>query len=231
MTSPAAPGEPSRMEGTAEADGPALRFVPLRTATPAQRAAFFGLYHEALPPSERKADAVILAQAERDDCIVELAETDGAAVGFLILYRAQAHAMALLEYLGVAATARSGGLGARLFARIAALSAGRTLLIEVETDREPDAPDIEQRRRRKRFYARQGCRQLAHLVYVMPAVGNEAPPLMDMLAITEHEAVARATLQTWLTDIYRQVYGQPQDDPMIARMIDGLPERLAFQPI
>jgi len=208
-----------------------LRFVPLAQATVDQRAAFFAIYHEALPPSERKADAAILAQAERTDCVVELAELDGAAAGFLILYRAQAHAMALLDYLGVAVNARSGGLGARLFARIAALSSGRTLLIEVETDRETAAPDIEQRLRRKRFYARQGCRQLAHLTYVMPTVGKEAPPPMDLLALTERDSVDRATLRAWLADLYQQVYGQPLDDPMIARMMAGLPERLAFQPI
>jgi len=229
MTGGAAPGDE---EGaTADAGGAALRFVPLRAATPAQRAAFFAIYHEALPPSERKADAAILAQAERADCVVELAELDGAAAGFLLLYRAQAHAMALLDYLGVAASARSGGLGSRLFARIAALSASRTLLIEVETDRETDAPDIDQRRRRKRFYARQGCRQLAHLSYVMPTVGHEAPPRMDLLALTGQDAVERAALQAWLADVYQQVYDQPQGHPMIARMMAGLPERLAFQAI
>ncbi|HWJ69680.1 MAG TPA: GNAT family N-acetyltransferase [Sphingobium sp.] len=228
MTATAAPqGTPGSEGGGASA----LRFTPLTAASPAQRAAFFAIYHEALPPSERKADDDILVQAERDDGVLELAELDGVAVGFLILYRARAQPIALLEYLGVAANARSGGLGAQLFARIAELSAGRTLLIEVETDRETDAPDIDQRIRRKRFYARQGCRQLAHLAYVMPPVGPQAPPPMDLLVLTDRALVERTTLQAWLDDIYRHVYDQRQDDPMIARMTDGLPDQLAFQPI
>lgn len=208
-----------------------LHFIPLRAASPRQRAAFFAIYHEALPPSERKADAGIMAQAERADCVLELAELDGAAVGFLILYRAHAQPIALLEYLGVAATARGAGLGAQLFARVAALSAGRTLLIEVETDRETDAPDRDQRIRRKRFYARQGCRQLAQLAYVMPPVDTQTPPPMDLLALTGLDTITRATLQAWLSDIYHHVYDRPLDDPMIGRMTGDLPEKLTFRPI
>lgn len=210
---------------------PALRFVLLRDATPTQRAAFLAIYREALPPSERKPDDAVLAMAERADCVLELAELDGAAVGFLILYRAQAHPIALLEYLGVSASVRSGGLGSRLFARVAALCQGRTLLVEVETDRDPAAPDREQRLRRKRFYARQGCRQLAHLRYIMPTVGDEAPPPMDLLALTDLDAIDRTTISAWIGDLYRYVYGQPQDHPAITQMTEGLPDQLAFQPI
>lgn len=212
-------------------DAPAIRFVPLRNATLLQRAAFLAIYREALPPSERKADDTVLAMAGRADCVLELAEMDGAAVGFLILYRAQAHPIALLEYLGVSASARSGGLGRRVFARIAALTHGRTLLMEVETDRDLAAPDREQRLRRKRFYAQQGCRQLAHLSYIMPTLGDETPPPMDLLALTDLDMVDRATIRAWIGDIYRHVYDQPQDHPAIARMIENLPDRLALQPI
>jgi len=228
MSAPAAPQETS---GSGGSDASTLRFIPLRAASSAQRAAFFAIYHEALPASERKADADILTQAGRANGVLELAELDGVAVGFLILYRAQAYPIALLEYLGVAAAARSGGLGARLFAHIAALCVDRTLLIEVETDREPEAPDIAQRIRRKRFYARQGCRQIAHLAYVMPSIGAQAPPSMDLLALTDRVTVERTTLHGWLDDIYRHVYDQPQDDPAVTHMTEHLPDQLAFQPI
>lgn len=214
-----------------DADAAPLRFVPLHAATRAQRAAFLSIYRNAIPLSERKTDAAILAMADRPDCVLELAERGGAAVGFLILYRSSTYPVALLEYLGVAASARGSGLGGRLFARVAAHAHGHTLLMEVETDRDTAAPDHAQRVRRKRFYARQGCRQLAQFTYRLPTLGEKAPPPMDLLFLTGRDAVDRATLLAWLTDIYSEVYGRPADDPGIARMMAGLPDQLAFEPI
>ncbi len=210
---------------------PALRFQPLGTASPEERAAFFALYHKALPASERKPDTALLAMAQRADCVVELALLGAVAVGFLVLYRAQAQPIALLDYLGVDASARSGGLGTALFARAAALAEGRTLLIEVESDGDIHAPDLAERRRRKRFYARQGCRQIAGLAYRMPAQGTGTPPPMDLLALTAHDLVPRETLRAWINDIHVHAYGQPSDHPLIAHMMACLPERLALEPI
>lgn len=209
----------------------ALRFLPLGAVSPGERAAFFALYHEALPASERKPDAAILAMAQQADWVVELAIREAEPVGLLVLYRARTQPIALLDYLAVSASARGGGLGSALFARVAALAEGRALLVEVESDGDSGAPDLAQRRRRKRFYARQGCRQLAGLAYRMPALGSETPPPMDLLALTSHDAIARETVHAWLTDIHVHAYGQPADNPLIAQMMADLPARLAFTPL
>ena len=217
--------------GAGAADGPAMRFVRLVDASAGQIAAFHAIYHEALPDSERKPDEAIAALAGRGDYVVELAERGGMIVGFLILYLSAACPMALLEYVGISATQRNGGLGGQLFARAAALAAGRTMLLEVESDRAGDAGGADLRARRKGFYARHGCRQLAGVDYIMPHIGAQKPPAMDLLAFTSLDRVARDTLRAWLADVYRHVYARGPDDPAIDAMVANLPREVMLRTI
>jgi hypothetical protein len=79
--------------------------------------------------------------------------------------------------------------------------------------------------RRKRFYCRLGSRQIDGLTYIMPQVASAKPPLMDMLVYRRElpDSVDKAQVRTWLAACYGQVYGTPENDERIARMVDGLP--------
>lgn len=203
-------------------------FIAFADASPAERARFAAIYEEALPEAERKAAADIAALGARPDYAFELLRLDGEVAGFLIVYLSQAHPMSLLEYAAVDASRRNAGLGGLLLQRALGLSDGRAMLVEVDSDREAQAADRALRSRRKRFYLRHGCRQVPGVHYVMPTVGKDAPPPMDLLVATPDEAVSPATLRLWLSDIYANVYARPQDDPAIDRMIAPLPDPIAL---
>jgi GNAT superfamily N-acetyltransferase len=203
-------------------------FLPLRAASAADSVRFRAIYHEALPPSERKSDAAIAALGDRADYSVELLMLDGDVAGFLIVYRAQDHAMSLLEYAAVDATRRNAGLGGTLLEHALSLSQGRAMLVEVDSDRDALAADHQLRTRRKQFYARHGCRPLPGIDYVMPVVGDGRPPAMDLLVATTQDSIAKPLLRAWLSDIYVHVYGQPADAPAIDRMIAAAPESISL---
>jgi hypothetical protein len=199
----------------------------LRGDQPAELARLLEIYREAIPPSERKPDAVVAAMTKDPAYRVQLAFAGGQAIGFSIAYRCMADSIDLLEYMGVTSRLRSRGIGTGLFRRTAGdLDAARTLLLEVDSDRVL-APDAEQRRRRKIFYRRLGCKDVHGLHYIMP-LGVD-PPAMDLMAYPANDStVDKALLKRWLGCIYAEVYGLDPADARIDEMLNGLPERVAL---
>src|SRR5207302_238261 len=65
---------------------------------------------------------------------------------------------ALFEYLAVDERHRGRGMGAALFRHVLAAVAGRAVLLEVDSDRDP-SPLQHERSRRLAFYQRLGCQR------------------------------------------------------------------------
>jgi GNAT superfamily N-acetyltransferase len=199
-----------------------LSAAEIRLPRPEEIDRLCDLYEACIPASERKPTAALRAMAGDPAYDLLAADQGGSILGFAVLRRLAA-GIAVLEYMGVAEAARSAGIGRRLFE---AAAAGGTLLVEVESDAEP-GPDLEDRHRRKTFYRRLGCRELAGVDYRMPQLGDEPPPPMRLLLHGEAPpAVARDEAVGWLTAIYRDVYGRPAEDPALVAMIAPLPDRI-----
>ncbi|WP_168694363.1 GNAT family N-acetyltransferase [Sphingomonas flavalba] len=184
-------------------------------------AALIALYEDALPPAERKPSAAILAYPRRADRrVIGARAADGRLIGFAILYVAAR--VALLEYMATHPDARGGGLGGQLFAAALAAAEGRPMLIEVDSDRA--ATEDDPARRRKRFYRRLGCVEIAGLAYRMPALNAARPPAMELLAHLNgrDRPIGRAELAGWLTGIFTEVYAQAAAERPVAAMLAAL---------
>jgi hypothetical protein len=186
-------------------------------------AQFFAIYEASIPEYERKSRAAIEALAARTDYRVVGLRMNGEIVAFFILFLSIAHSLALLEYMATKSSARNGGLGAKLFKKAAELTGALPMLVEVDSERE-DTPDRALRVRRKDFYLRHGCRQIRHLNYQMPMVGNAEPPMMDLLlhSTSHKEAPSLDLVRQWLEHIYVDVYGCSRDDERITAMMRSL---------
>lgn len=200
---------------------------PTDPARASEFAALMRLYEEAIPASERKAEAQIASMMRDPNYRFLAALLDGALVGFAIAYGFQRERLSLLEYMAVDPAHRSKGIGGRLFHAVTSLfHMAAPLLLEVDSDGEPSA-DHAQRAARKRFYRRLGCREIAGLVYILPL--GVRPPQMNLLV---HGAggtsLERETLRHWLNLLYVEIYDLPPSDPRIAAMIAGLPEKIAL---
>lgn len=194
------------------------------------------IYAAAIEPSEQKPPEVLRRHVADDRYSFLIAEDGVAVVGFAAVFIPSSRDFWLLEYLAVDGTRRSAGLGAGLFdaavAHAETIVPGRFGLLEVDAadaivGEGNDVP------RRLQFYARNGCRQVAGLRYLLPLSSRGTPPAMQLLVHgrSDQSTIARSTLRDWLVKLYREVYDQPGDDPRLARMTAHLPDTLELQDI
>jgi GNAT superfamily N-acetyltransferase len=137
------------------------------------------IYAAAIEPSEQKPPELLRRHVGDDRYSFLVAEDGGEVVGFAVVFVPSSRDFWLLEYLAVDARRRSAGLGAILFdaavARARDIAPGTFGLLEVDA---ADAVvgagnDIP---RRLQFYARNGCRKIEGLRYLLPLTSHGTPP-------------------------------------------------------
>jgi len=209
--------------------------VLIQRLLPDMRDAFEGLlriYREAIPPSERKTDDALSRMLKQSEYEFLIARVDDAVAGFSIVKSFRRTDSSLLEYMAVDRSIRGRGVGGAVFraACESAMTATRYVLLEVDSDAQLSA-DREIRARRKSFYRRLGCREVAGLCYLMPSVTTEQPPLMNLLVYRHvlQGTIDKSELHQWLQCIYAEVYEQPVDDPRIDLMLSGLTDQIALR--
>ncbi len=183
----------------------------------------YQIYTSSLVPREQKKRHEIEGLIARSDYRFLAIENGFGVVSFAILHLSTTEPIALLEYMATDASRRNEGLGAHTFREVTKFIDQRAMLVESDSDREANAEDLAIRVRRKNFYQRLGCRQIEKLHYILPLPGEGDPPLMDLLIFDPEgrDKIDGMTTRRWLTSIYMEVYGQRNDDPRIAAMIDG----------
>ena len=159
---------------------------------------------EAFPPNERKPLATMLELAAEGRYEL-LGLFDGAdLLGYATLWTApERPGYVMLDYLGVTAARRNGGLGARILAALAEQEAGKRTVI-VEADGPDGGPEEERplRLRRLAFYRRNGCTP----VYPTFACGNRCQAFVLGPVPEDLEDVKAA---------HRAIYGAGRPDVVI----------------
>jgi len=193
----------------------AIRITRTAHLAPAHAAQFRAIYEASFPPAERKdfesyaqriaAGACWFFGAFRDDTLIGLAT-------FVPNVAPQIH---LLEFLAIASSARSSGIGGTLLDETTrALAAD--FLLEVESDDGCTEEERELRQRRMRFYQRHGAQIVTDLNYLMPrADGQGALPMKLMWLSPRGNAIPRGEkLRACVNGIYTCCYGLPADHPL-----------------
>lgn len=186
------------------------------------------IYQASLPESEQKSIAALAAMVSAPGYLFLVVKEQDAVVGFSITLCFASSNACLLEYMAVSPHHRGRGAGAYLFTQTVQQEgvATRYLLAEVDSDQAP-AHSGSNESRRKLFYRRFGCREIAGLSYIMPPVsGTAQPPAMEMLVFQRNlpASVEKSELRQWLQCCYMQVYHQAAEDPRIEAMLKQLPD-------
>ena len=152
------------------------------------------LYETAFPEEERKPFWLMETLSAQGKMEILAMEEEGDFKGLCINMLAPGTDLALLDYLAVSPKARSSGYGSRTIQLLSERFSGQRMIFEIE--REDDAaPNAEQRRRRKRFYLRNGLRETGIFASCF-GVPFELLVLSDGRTVTfeEYAAVLRETL-------------------------------------
>lgn len=129
------------------------RLIPADTAMQLEQVE--ALYMRAFPPAERKPFALIRRKCTKGDVEILTIETaDGAFAGEAITVKCGA--LVLVDYLAVSEEKRGCGVGSAALHLLRERYAGKRLFLEIESTKEENAPNAEQRAKRKAFYLRNG---------------------------------------------------------------------------
>lgn len=169
---------------------------------------------EAFLPEERKPleDILALEEAGRYD-LLGLFDEEDTLLGYATIWKQpEGEGLVLLDYLGVSARLRNGGLGAELLARLAQRYGQQGLLLESETPvpgGDPSENDI--RRRRIAFYERNGFTT----VYEMATCGLRWNAMLWGPVPEDQEALMAA---------HRALYGPSRTDVRVPLGPGEIPE-------
>ncbi|MBA4338455.1 MAG: hypothetical protein C0421_06380 [Hyphomonas sp.] len=189
--------------------------------------AAMAIYEAEIPKAEQKTRAQILASLAHSDVRLWAYVRGGEVIGLSIVYAPRREGVLLLEYLAVAAKAQGGGIGSALFTASFAASRidpGTMLLIEVDSeDSDEDAAERAVRLKRKQFYRRLGCREVAGFDYILPLENYGPAPKMNLLVLgMEEDRLETSRLKKAVRAVYQNVYACAPDDPRLAAMFAGL---------
>ncbi len=162
---------------------------------------YYGAFGEAFAENERKPLSDILALIAGGRYELWGLFGGKTMLGYAAIWKKEGVALRLLDYLGVVAERRNGGLGADMLARIGAW--GVPFVTESELPVEGDS-EVENaiRRRRIAFYERNGLLP----VYEMATCGSKWQAL-----VLNAEQYALSDVMRW----HKELYGPGRDDVKI----------------
>ena len=123
------------------------------------------LYEEAFPEEEKKPFSLILQKKDEGDAEILSVENDkNEFLGLAITANHQD--MVLLDYFAIAPEHRSSGIGSKVFQMLKQRYEGKRFFLEIERT-DIYAENIEQRKKRKAFYLKNGMKNAPFLVNLL----------------------------------------------------------------
>lgn len=130
-------------------------FFAYRVSSPAEWIRIYAIYRSAFPRCERKPFSMIVSMWRRGKTDVWYCGRNGRFAGFATTINEES--LILLDYLAVRKKGRGQGIGTEMLNALKQAYAGRGLFVEIESPFE-DGRNLQERRRRKRFYEINGMR-------------------------------------------------------------------------
>ena len=177
--------------------------------------AWWSIYHESFPSSEREPHEVILRSVEKGIGRAIRAREDGQVVGLATIHLLRDPEAVFLVYLAVEARRRGCGVGRQLFEEASAIGAAARrassgTVWEVDIPSRGESPaEVLRRERRIRFFERCGGYVLPTL-FQQPPVDGIAPVPMHLMYRTEHgrELPKPDEVRRLVRALYFEKYGE-----------------------
>ena len=134
----------------------------IKTKKPKHLMNIYKLYLKAFPKNERKPFPFILLKQWRGTTeILSIKNSTGDFSGLAIA--AIHNDLVLLAYFAVSSTQRGEGIGSKALQLLKERYADKKLFLEIENT-DTDAPNIEERKKRKNFYLKNGMKEMPFII-------------------------------------------------------------------
>lgn len=168
----------------------------IKARSPGQWLQIYRLYRTAFPRSERKPFSMIYKMSRAGKTDVWYCEDADRFVGLAITINGPDRI--LLDYFAISERCRNDGYGSMILRSLIEGYAPKSVFGEIENVIDP-GEDLEQRKRRKQFYLRNGLQEMGVMVHLfgvkMELIGTGSP-----LTFEEYRNFYRDNYSQWAAD-------------------------------
>jgi hypothetical protein len=192
------------------------------------------IYTESIPAAERQPLSTIKQRIQSGKEKLYIGEKDGEISMMALLYPLEDTQFVLLDYIAVKEEHRKHGVGSEFLKNIYKITGFRDklFLCEVEDPKTGTDPEQETRQKRVYFYRKNGAKILKHVRYLLPPLQGNTPTEMILLVISQSNRLlwlAGDAIKEAVVQIYSELYGRDESDPLLAPAIDSIQPQVTLQ--
>jgi GNAT superfamily N-acetyltransferase len=186
------------------------------------------IYIEAIPATERHPLGTIKTRIQSGKEKLYIGSVEGKVVLMALLYPLEELQFVLLDYMAVKPEYRKQGLGSEFLKNIYNITGLKNRLFLLEVEDPKTGADQQTRQRRVYFYRKNGAKILKNLRYILPPLQGNIPTDMILLVLAKNRPIwlSGEAIKDVLTQVYIELYGRDETDPLLKSFIDKVPERV-----
>jgi len=181
------------------------------------------IYAESIPASERQSTETIKERVSAGTEKLFVGVINGGVALMALLYPLEGTEFVLLDYMAVKEEHRKRGLGSEYLRNIYEIAGLKNKLL---------GGDRETRQRRVYFYRKNGARILKNIRYMLPPLQGSNPTEMILMVISRNRRLlwlSGDAVEEAIVQIYRELYGRSETDPMLAATMSSIEPRITLQ--
>ena len=184
------------------------------------------IYLNAFPSNERHSVKTIEERLDAGKSQMFVGLNEGKVITICLLFNLSDSEFILLDYMAVSNEFRGKGIGGKFLRYLTKLlkKINKYLVLEVENPEHGD--NKEQRKSRIEFYKKNGAVKLKDVRYILPALDGKSPTEMNLMVLPEYHDITmkKETVRKLILELYKEVYGREEDDPLLNSFLGDLPE-------
>jgi GNAT superfamily N-acetyltransferase len=190
------------------------------------------IYAESIPASERQSTETIKERVSAGTEKLFVGVINGGVALMALLYPLEGTEFVLLDYMAVKEEHRKRGLGSEYLRNIYEIAGLKNKLLVCEVEDPKTGGDRETRQRRVYFYRKNGARILKNIRYMLPPLQGSTPTEMILMVISRNRRLlwlSGDAVEEAIVQIYRELYGRSETDPMLAATLSSIEPRITLQ--
>jgi len=183
------------------------------------------IYVDSIPPTERQPVDLIKERVSKKKERIFVGRSNNEIIFMALLWPIRNTDFLLLDYMAVKEAHRNRGIGTEFIRNIYRLLGveNKRIILEVEDPRYGDNKKV--RKRRVRFYTRNGAKKMKNVNYILPPLSGDTPTRMIIMMLSPYDEnrLSGRLVRKIITRIYKEVYGRDNNDSFLNLFINDVP--------